>query len=243
MIEGRELLFEIEREHWWFESRRKIVYDLFWKKYFSKQTEKLKILSIGTSSGVELEFLSKFGNVLGIDLDEKMVLNAQKNGLNVLKQDILSNNFKDNSFDIVFAMDVLEHIEDHEKAFKEAFRVLRSGGYMFITVPACKFLWSNHDEHQFFPHKRRYNKKDFLVLLRTQNVEILKCSFFNFFLFPFITLVRLLNVSSDSQLKIPNKFVNSFFKTIFSSERYFLNKINFPIGVSLIAICRKKCAE
>ncbi len=232
-------LYKAERDHWWFHSRRRILTDLFWKD-LNKENKRLNILSVGSSSGAEIEYLSKYGNVTGLDLDEDAVKFCSNKGLNILREDITKSSLLSESFDIVFAMDILEHVPDHEKALREIYRIVKKGGYLIITVPAGRFLWSKHDEQGAYPHKRRYRKRDLLNLLKTQNIKILKLSFYNFFFFPLIFLYRkVLRTFSLEQLKIPNKYINQICRFIFTSERYFLNKFNFPLGVSLIAICRK----
>jgi SAM-dependent methyltransferase len=50
-------------------------------------------------------------------------------------EDITSLTFKDNSFDLIVSSDVLEHVPDLERAFKETARVLRPGGAHLFTVP------------------------------------------------------------------------------------------------------------
>ena len=44
--------------------------------------------------------------------------------------------YKKNTFDLIFALDILEHIPDANKALDELVRLLRSGGLLFISVPA-----------------------------------------------------------------------------------------------------------
>jgi SAM-dependent methyltransferase len=53
----------------------------------------------------------------------------------VFCQNLEEMTFEDNSFDIVITEDVLEHVKDHIKAFKEIHRVLKTGGYHIFTVP------------------------------------------------------------------------------------------------------------
>lgn len=56
----------------------------------------------------------------------------------VFCQSLESLTFKDTSFDFVITEDVLEHVRNHEQAFKEIYRVLKPGGYHVFTVP-CNF--------------------------------------------------------------------------------------------------------
>ena len=50
-------------------------------------------------------------------------------------EDICNLDFPDETFDLIVSNDVFEHVIDYEKAFGEAFRVLKPGGKMIFTVP------------------------------------------------------------------------------------------------------------
>jgi len=53
----------------------------------------------------------------------------------MVKEDLTKLSFKDNTFDIIFASHVLEHIEDDRKAMSEVYRVLKTGGIAILQVP------------------------------------------------------------------------------------------------------------
>lgn len=53
----------------------------------------------------------------------------------IRSENALDLSFEDNSFDIIISNDVYEHIPDIEKAFSEAYRTLKTGGYLVYTVP------------------------------------------------------------------------------------------------------------
>jgi len=56
--------------------------------------------------------------------------------------------FEDNTFDSILSNQVLEHVYDHRTMMKEAFRVLKPGGTIILTVP---FAWELHEEpYDFF---------------------------------------------------------------------------------------------
>ena len=57
---------------------------------------------------------------------------------NVFCQDLEKLTFASEKFDVVITEDVFEHIRDYEKAFREVYRVLKTGGYHIFTVP-CFF--------------------------------------------------------------------------------------------------------
>lgn len=97
-----------------------------------------KILDAGCGEGFTLSkfYELKIGNSLeGIDFS-KDAINIGKSlypHLNIKVGDIYNLPYKDNSFDLVICMEVLEHLEDSQEALKEVIRV--SSKYVLLTVP------------------------------------------------------------------------------------------------------------
>ena len=60
------------------------------------------------------------------------------------------------SYDVLLAMDVLEHIENDTDALAAWLPHVKSGGYVLITVPAFQWLWSYHDDR--LGHVRRHTR-------------------------------------------------------------------------------------
>lgn len=67
------------------------------------------------------------------------------------------------TFDLIVCMNVLEHIEDHEGALKHLFDLLKTGGKLFLLVPAHQSLYNQFDVEG--GHFRRYDKKSIRELL------------------------------------------------------------------------------
>jgi len=63
----------------------------------------------------------------------------------ILHEDAECLSFEDNSFDLIISCDVFEHVADYKKSFREAARVLKPGGKMYMTVP---FFWSQDETTQ-----------------------------------------------------------------------------------------------
>jgi SAM-dependent methyltransferase len=68
------------------------------------------------------------------------------------------------SIDYVYTLNVLEHVPDDEALIREIFSRLRSGGRLFIFVPAFPILWSRLDD--YVEHQRRYRRAPMLAMLR-----------------------------------------------------------------------------
>ena len=65
---------------------------------------------------------------------------------NPIKIDINEISFPDNSFDVILASHILEHIPDDKKAISELFRVLKPGGWAVLQVPIS---WGTENTIEF----------------------------------------------------------------------------------------------
>lgn len=81
-------------------------------------------------------------------------------------------------FDTIFALNVVEHISDHEQAMKNAMKMLRKGGKVVILVPAFQFLFNEFDEQ--LDHFRRYTQKSLRTLLESSGFKVIHWQYFNF---------------------------------------------------------------
>lgn len=80
-------------------------------------------------------------------------------------------------FDTVFALNVLEHVPDHEKAIKNCHLLLKQGGNLVILVPAFQSLYNQFDEA--LEHQRRYTKRSLEKVMAIPGFRIISTQFFN----------------------------------------------------------------
>ena len=233
---------DVETNHWWFKSRRKYLLDLL--KDVPKDS---KILDIGSSSGIFLKDLESLGfkseNLFGIDISEKAIANCKANGLQHCFVMDAQNITLNESFDVIIASDCLEHLLDDGKALKNWKSLLKIGGQMYVFVPAFMSLWSYHDEVNM--HYRRYTNAELKSKLVTENLEIQKAGYWNFFLFiPVYTYRKLTavfqkNKKGESDISIGNTFVNNALFQLIIFENKLLKLMNFPFGVSTFCIVKR----
>lgn len=236
-----KMLHETAQDNWWYRVRKKIVKNII-EKYSTSSNKKLEILDIGCGPGVFLKELKDFGICYGIDNSAQAVNFCRKESINNVKLGDAANiPYSNNRFDAVLALDMLEHIKDDNLAIKEIKRVLKDGGLAIIFVPAFNFLWGKSDE--LGQHYRRYTLKDLKFKAKDSGFYIIKASYFNFFLFfPILLIryvVRILKISIQSENETGFKLVNSILFYIFYLESILLKYINFPFGVSALVICKK----
>lgn len=97
----------------------------------------MKVLDIGCGSGFyQKDKLVKFRGSVNVD-----ILKPQKYIPNFVLGDSHLLPFKKDSFDKVYMVDLIEHLENPSKALKESFRVLKNHGYIFLITPNCMNIW------------------------------------------------------------------------------------------------------
>ena len=75
------------------------------------------------------------------------------------------------SRDVAILVNVLEHIEDDERALTEIMNILKPGGYLLLFVPALKLLYSEFD--RLVGHYRRYHRDELGLLVSGAGFEII----------------------------------------------------------------------
>jgi SAM-dependent methyltransferase len=95
-----------------------------------------RVLDVGCRAGALTEAYLPGNDVVGIDVDREALAEAAKLGLRTVWADAQRRlPFGDESFDVVVAGEVLEHLAHPRTLVEEAFRVLRPGGTLVGSVP------------------------------------------------------------------------------------------------------------
>lgn len=227
---------------WWFLGRR----DLF-KKILEKEIEgKVELaVDVGCGPATNESLYSYFSdNWISLDNSKNSFEDWQKNGSFPLIADINSIPLKDKSADLCFLLDVLEHLENESKALEEIKRIIKNRGYLLISVPAFKVLWSYHDEQA--GHKRRYRGKEIKKISEENGFEVVRSLYFNSFLFlPILIIRKILRMSSKGkntlEINLSPKFLDKVLYLILKIENFInLNIIKIPFGTSSVVLLRKK---
>ncbi len=174
-----ENLDRIDRTHWFYRGKRAIV--RHWIDRLAPPGPDDLLVDAGMGTGTWLVEMASRCRVLGLDdHDESLALvrpRLEAVGGGALKTTLDSVDLPDGSAAVVTMMDVLEHLDDDAAALNEMVRITRPGGLIVVTVPALRWLWSDWDVT--LHHRRRYHKPDLLRLFRSQDVEVIRCAYFN----------------------------------------------------------------
>jgi ubiquinone/menaquinone biosynthesis C-methylase UbiE len=233
-------LEKVEKNHWYYVGKREIV--RHWIQKTCGIRPSLKLLDCGAGSGAFAESMSKEMSVLAMDdHNESLEILAKR----LPSDSIISGSctaipLPNDSFDIVTALDVMEHIPQHDQAVMEMTRVLKPKGIMVITVPAMMCLWSDWDES--LHHQRRYSKESLLEVFRLPNLSILHSAYINNLAMPLVWLARKarrlgLGTGARVEDRIPPELLNRFLHFTFVSLG--CSRLQIPFGVGLVLVARK----
>lgn len=232
-----------EEHHWWFSARRMILADIV---AGFRLPPSARILEIGSGTGGNLEMLAGFGVVSALEMDEtaRSIASERTGGLFDIRAGCCPSDtpFVGEEFDLICLLDVLEHIDEDIATLIAAHRLLAEGGRVLITVPAHRWLWSDHDIH--LHHKRRYSAAELRQKVTAAGLEPVRLTYFNTILFPLAAVLRLkdrwFGSSSASGARMPPAPVNRLLRGLFALERFLLGWTDLPFGVSLLCVVQSE---
>lgn len=231
----------LDETYWWFVGRRAILDRVL--RRFGRRCR--KAVDVGCGSGRNMQLLSCHADwVMGFDRSPAALELASAHGFPTSQADGQAIPLADSSVDLLTAFDVLEHLDDDLAALDEFHRVLRPDGLLLVTVPAYRFLWSEHDEALM--HRRRYIASELHAKLTRTGFQVIKRSYAVFFTFFPIVGYRLFRglIPKDplapkaSHIMLP-PFLNRFLILLLRFEALMLGRMNLPWGTSIVALAQK----
>lgn len=98
-----------------------------------------------------------------VDMSAPAVAKLRARGANALLGLVSALPFPDNTFDLVCAFDIVEHVDDEDGAWSELSRVTAPGGALLVSVPLHPSRWTPFDD--FVGHRRRYEPSQLISKL------------------------------------------------------------------------------
>lgn len=239
------LMYELEEHHWWFQGRLMMTEGLLAEYILPAFAgRRPRLLDMGCGTGLFLQRRAEC-EACGIDLSPQALGYCASRALrNVAMADAARVPFADNSFDIVTAFDLIEHMPDDHAIITEILRILRPGGYLLATVPAHPLLWTGHDVT--LHHHRRYGRASFEALFEERHWESIRMTAGFTAIFPPAAMIRLIrhmrgvDHKPHSDARPTPEWLNRFMIGVHRMEANWLRRHDLPIGISFMTVRRKK---
>lgn len=235
------LTTRLTERHFWFTARRQIIASLV-KRFMPSPHP--SFIEIGCGTGEELKLFQDLGfEVTGLDVNAEAIKIARKKvAATLIRKSIYA--FKTNKkFDGVGAFDVLEHQTKDTEFLKRCRGLLNRGGYLFLTVPAGRKLWSPIDARS--GHKRRYELPELIHKVEAAGFNTCFINYGNALTLPFFLINRyLINRRKEGQLigdylSLPHPLINKTMAIILAIERKMFFKIKYPYGATIFLVAKK----
>jgi SAM-dependent methyltransferase len=239
------IMREVEGSHWWFAGRRRIL-ESFVRAIVNDLKlpagQRPRFLDVGCGTGANLEMLAQFGDAVGVDVSEDALAFCRARGLsNVRRGAAEALPYNDGEFDVVTALDVVEHLDDDLAGLREMRRVLKPSGRALLFVPAFMWLWGVQDDVSH--HRRRYTLPQLRARAEAAGLAVERATYANVTFFaPILAgrlLMRALSLRPASENNVNVSALNGVLGRVFGAEAHWLRRFNLPFGVSAIIVARR----
>jgi SAM-dependent methyltransferase len=247
-----EPLFAAEDRHAWFRSRNRCIAAA--TRLIPRTSEIRDVIEHGCGTGfvlAELQRLFPRARVVGADLfSEGLAMARRRFAGELIQTDVFGCEFRD-AFDLIGFFDVLEHLDDDLGALQALRLQLRPGGWLLLTVPAHRALWSDYDVAS--GHRRRYNRQQLTARLSEAGFLVKYSTGFMLPLLPLMLVRRRLlwgrsraakepiNASAlmQKELRIP-PMLNRMLEWVLRPEAWFIGHgWRLSGGTSLLALATR----
>lgn len=237
-------LAELEAGHFWFRVRNQLI---LWS--ITKHIQTLEsFLEIGCGTGFVISCIAKQfprARLIGSEYFEEGLVYARQRvpPAEFTQMDARCIPFE-SELDAIGAFDVLEHIEEDAVVLQQIYKALRPGGFVFITVPQHRWLWSAVDDSAC--HVRRYEANELYNKVRKAGFDIIRSTSFVSTLLPVMYASRFLqrnktDMSIDGMAELHiNPILNKIFEWFLSFELVLIRLgVSFPVGGSRMLVALK----
>lgn len=147
-----------------------------------------KALDFGAGDGLFVERFRRLGVTVDcVEPDVNLRSHLKSTGVTVFSS---IDKIGDASYDFIYTINVLEHIENIEHVCRELFRVARPDGRLFVFVPAFEILWTSLDDE--VAHIQRFTRASLRKVLEQSGFVVEHTEYFDSLGFPAALGVRML---------------------------------------------------
>ena len=235
-------------------ARNSTFYDAFWSRTYLTRPERFNtwplISALLPAAPRRLEIgpgLRPRLPIAGthfIDASPPVIERLKTRGGIARSGDITALPFADDSFDLVCAFDVIEHVEDDRRVFGELARVLQPEGRLIFSVPLHPARWTRFDD--YVGHARRYEPAALRELIASHGLMVEKGAVFGMQ----SNNTRLLHFAVEGLTRHPIVAVRCYNWLFFPLGLLLQQRLKFTAGLmnltgvaEVLLVCRRVGAE
>jgi len=162
---------------------RRIIYKLG-PNFLKKIKNANKIADLGCANGellslLHTEFRKPKENLYGFDVSKKFIAEARKSFSHIYHWDFNYKKEWPQKFDVIFALDVIEHLENSQNFLKNIVSLMKKNSLLVLSTPNINSLSRFIQRSQWFgfkdkTHKKFYSRASLFSLLKQEGLEIKK---------------------------------------------------------------------
>ncbi len=240
--ESFEHLAELESSSFWFRARSALIE---WAvRRFAPSFSSL--LEVGCGTGYVLGSLQRAfpgARLVGSEIFVAGLHHAAKRlpGVELVQMDARRIPHTE-EFDVVAALDVIEHIAEDEQVLGQLFQAVRPGGIALLSVPQHQWLWSQADDYAC--HVRRYSASELHGKIEAAGFAIELTTSFVSILLPLMLASRVTNRTESEfdprkEFQIP-ALLNLVLERVMTFERFLIAiGVRFPAGGSRFVVAKR----
>lgn len=217
-------------DYWWYRARSELLRTVL----APHLGDPVSVLDVGSADGPSVGWMGGRGRRVPLDTDLTSL------GPGGVCGSALDLPFRDATFDVVAAFDVLEHCEPEDRAVGEFVRVLRPGGRIFLAVPAYRWAWTQFDIDA--GHHRRYTRQRLVAALERSGIQIRRSTYMFAGTLPMFAAERTVRKMRgptghpDTTLPEVSPVVERLLLGLCDLDRRILTRRDLPFGSSVVAV-------
>lgn len=225
--------------HWWWRTREEVLTREITR--LAAQRPLPRILDVGCGDGLFFPVLSRFGEPYGV---EPVVDALDANGpyrARIHAGPLDASYQPERPFDLVLALDVVEHLHEPAAFLREIHRLVAPGGWFIATVPAFRAIWTAHDDLN--EHVTRFTRDELTDLIAAADFEIVHARYF----FVLLALAKLAVRGVETVLKskptppaVPAAPINALLTAVCRAEHALLGRHAPWFGSSLLVVAQRR---
>jgi SAM-dependent methyltransferase len=235
-----EPLARWENDNFWFVPRNRLIIGVLDRYFPSAET----VMEIGCGNGFVLSAISElkpWRRLVASELHPAALTTARSRldrRAEFVQMDARAIPTAE-TFDVIGAFDVLEHIEDEKAVLTAMHRALRPDGGIVLSVPQHPWRWSGTDEAAH--HKRRYGRGELEKKMEAAGFRVLFSGSYTALLLPLMMLSRLNRRANTLHREFElSPLANGVLKAVLNFEvTLTLAGFRFPAGGSRVVVAAR----